>query len=414
MAGSNRSSEIGRAEAGTNANDVRSDLHVVFEPLEAGGIDILVESRVAVYYGENIRAEARRVLKDLGVANGRLSLRDQGALPYVISARIEAAVRRSGLGKGCRALPDPMALSTPSARDRLRRSRLYLPGSEPKYFTNAGLHGPDAVILDLEDSVHPREKDAARILVRNALRAVNFGEAERMVRINQFPLGLADLEEVLPEGPDLVLLPKVEHAEEVVEVDRRVEEILTRWKLRRAVWLMPILESALGIENAFRIASASKRTVALTIGLEDYTADLGVEKTREGTESLFARSRLVNAARAANIQAIDSVYGDVADLDGLRDWGRRSRGLGFEGMGCVHPRQIPVIHEAFRPSPREIEKALKIVAAFDEGQKNGLAVVSLGSKMIDPPVVERALKLIAQARALGLVPAGAIQPEEKR
>lgn len=414
MAGSNRSSDISRAEAGTSANDVRSDLHVVFEPLETGGVDIQVESRVAVYYGESIRAQAHSVLAALGVAHGRLSIRDQGALPYVISARIEAAVRRSGLGKGYRALPDQVALAAPSARDRLRRSRLYLPGSEPKYFTNAGLHGPDAVILDLEDSVHPREKDAARILVRNALRAVNFGEAERMVRINQLPLGLADLEEVLPEGPDLVLIPKVEQAEQVVEVDRRVEEILTRWKLRRAVWLMPILESALGIENAFAIASASKRTVALTIGLEDYTADLGVVKTREGTESLFARSRLVNAARAADLQAIDSVYGDVADLDGLRDWGRRSRGLGFEGMGCVHPRQIPVIHEAFRPSPAEIEKALNIVAAFDEGQKNGLAVVSLGSKMIDPPVVERALKLIAQARAIGLVPTNAIQPEEKR
>jgi citrate lyase subunit beta/citryl-CoA lyase len=174
---------------------------------------------------------------------------------------------------------------------------------------------------------------------------------------------------------------------------------------------MPILESALGIENAFAIASASERVVALTIGLEDYTADLGVVKTQEGAESWFARSRLVNAARSAGLQAIDSVYGDVEDSDGLLEWGRRARAMGFEGMGCVHPRQIPVIHKAFAPSSIEIEKALNIVAAFDEAQRNGLAVVSLGSKMIDPPVVERALKLIGQARAMGLVPA---QPEKER
>ncbi|MGD8699665.1 MAG: aldolase/citrate lyase family protein, partial [Gemmatimonadales bacterium] len=144
--------------------------------------------------------------------------------------------------------------------------------------------------------------------------------------------------------------------------------------------------------------------VALTIGLEDYTADLGVIKTQEGTESGFARMRLVNAAKAARIQAIDSVYGDVGDVEGLRDWARRSRGLGFEGMGCIHPRQIEPIHEAFAPTPDEIQKALTIVAAFDEAQAKGLGVVRLGTKMIDPPVVLRAQRLVANARKMGLVP----------
>jgi len=161
------------------------------------------------------------------------------------------------------------------------------------------------------------------------------------------------------------------------------------------------LESALGVENAVAIAAASAQVVALTIGLEDYTADLGVVKTREGNESLYARSRLVNAAHAARVQAIDSVYGDVADMDGLRQWGEASRALGFEGMGCIHPLQIAVIHEAFAPTADEIEKALKIVAAYEEAQQRGLSVVSLGSKMIDPPVVQRAQKLVAQARAMG-------------
>jgi len=408
MAGTSKPPAARRGEAGRSGSDVRSDLHVVLEPRESGGIELQLESRVAPYYGKNIEAQARRVLDALGVKNARLEIRDQGALPFTIAARIEAAVRRAGLGEGRRVRrggPETVALPPASAKDRLRRSRLYLPGSEPRFFINAGLHEPDAVILDLEDSVHPDEKDTARVLVRNALCGVSFGACERMVRINQLPLGLADLEEIIPEQPDVVLIPKTEQAEHVVEVDRHIREIATRNKLDRPVWLMPILESALGIENAFAIACTSDRVAALTIGLEDYTADLGVVKTPQGDESQYARLRLVNAAHAARVQAIDSVYGDVADLDGLRRWAEGSRALGFEGMGCVHPRQIRVIHEAFAPSPEEIEKALRIVAAFEDAQRRGLGVVSLGSKMIDPPVVERALKLIRQAKAMGLVPA---------
>jgi citrate lyase subunit beta/citryl-CoA lyase len=402
-----------RAEAGRQGDDVRSDLHVTFEPRSSGGLEIAVESRVEAYYGEAIRAQARQVLEALQVAHAQVRIEDQGALPFVIAARIEATVRRAGPGKDQRALPKKLVEPVPSARDRLRRSRLYLPGNEPKYFINADLHGPDAVILDLEDSVHPAEKDTARILVRNALRAVDFGPAERMVRINQLPLGLTDLDEILPEAPEMVLIPKVEQPQQVAEVDQRMGEVLSRCRLDRPVWLMPILESALGIENAFAIATASERVAALTIGLEDYTADLGVVKTREGSESLYARSRLVNAARAAGVQAIDSVYGDVGDMEGLRQWGQRSRALGFEGMGCIHPRQIPVIHQAFAPSPNEIEKALRIVAAFEEAQQAGRVVVSLGAKMIDPPVVQRALKLVKQARAMGLLADSAGKSKEK-
>src|SRR5271157_311859 len=228
MAGSAETQEKHMAEAGPRGDDVRSDLHVIFELLEARGFEIQVASRVAAYYGEKIRVQAQRVLSELGVTGGRLSIRDQGALPFVISARIETAVRRAGIGKNLRALPEKTNLPAPSAKDRLRRSRLYLPGTDPKYFINAGLHGPDAVILDLEDSVHPSEKDSARILVRNAMRAVDFGSAERMVRINQLPLGLADLDEVIPEAPDLILIPKTERAEQVIEVDRRILEIAKR------------------------------------------------------------------------------------------------------------------------------------------------------------------------------------------
>jgi citrate lyase subunit beta/citryl-CoA lyase len=160
---------------------------------------------------------------------------------------------------------------------------------------------------------------------------------------------------------------------------------------------MPILESALGIEQAFAIATASGRVAAITIGLEDHAADLGVPRSPDGEESAWARARLVNAARAAGVQPIDSVYGWIDDLDGLRAWCERSRRLGFQGMGCLHPRQIDVIHEGFRPSREAIAKAKRIVAAYEKAQAEGLGVVSIGSKMIDPPVVKQALRIVRQA-----------------
>jgi citrate lyase subunit beta / citryl-CoA lyase len=406
MASSAEVNAAKRGEAGRMGKDVRSDLHVAIEARESGGINLQLTSRVSLYYGEAIRKQVLDVLAALEVMNARVEVTDEGALPFVISARIEAAVKRAGLGSGKRVLPGSMASPKASAKDRLRRSRLYLPGSEPKYFINAGLHGPDAIILDLEDSVHQGEKDAARLLVRNALRVVDFGVAERMVRINQLPLGIKDLEEIVTESPDLILIPKVETAQQISETDRTVRDIQRRTGDERQIWLMPILESALGIENAFAIATASDRVCALTIGLEDYTADLGVVKTSTGTESLYARTRVVNAAKAAGVQAIDSVFGDVVDMDGLKTWGEQSRALGFEGMGCIHPAQIPVIHTAFAPSEKEIEKALKIVAAFEDAQARGLGVVSLGSKMIDPPVVNRAVKLVQRAKQMGLVKNG--------
>jgi citrate lyase subunit beta / citryl-CoA lyase len=387
-------------EAGHCGPEVRSDLQVRIEPRRGGGIEIDLESRVQAYYGDSIRRQAEEVLEALGVRHALIQIRDEGGLPFVIAARIEASVRRAGLGEGTRVLPDQIALPEPSARDRLRRSRLYLPGSEPKYFINASLHAPDAIILDLEDSVHPSEKDAARLLVRNALRAVDFANCERMVRINQLPVGLADLDEIVPESPDLILIPKVEDAGQVMEISHRIEKVKADYGITRPIWLMPILESALGIENAYNIAKSSDQIVALTIGLEDYTADLGVVKTSSGAESLYARQRLINAAHATGLQAIDSVFGDVGDLEGLRMWALTSRSLGFEGMGCVHPSQIAVIHDAFAPTAAEIDKARRIVAAFNEAQKKGLGVVSLGSKMIDSPVVQRALKLMARARAM--------------
>jgi len=401
-----------RAEAGRCGKDVRSDCKVSIELAEAGGVLIELRSRVEAYYGDAIREQILEVLLALGVKHARLHIEDEGALPFVIGARVEAAVLRAGVHPEGTWLPACDHERPLSSRDRLRRSRLYLPGSESRLFVNAGLYGADAIILDLEDSVHADEKDAARLLVRNALRAIDFGGAERMVRINQLPLGLADLDAIVPEAPDLILLPKTETPDQAVEADLRITEVARKHDVSRPIWMMPIIESALGIENAGAIAAASERIVALTIGLEDYTADLGVVKTQSGDESLYARTRLLNAAKAEGLQAIDSVYSDVADMDGLRSWAERSRALGFEGMGCIHPGQIPVVHRAYAPTAAEIAKAMKIVVAFDEAKAMGRGVVSLGSKMIDPPVVQRALELVERARQMGIVTANGA-PEEK-
>jgi citrate lyase subunit beta/citryl-CoA lyase len=395
----------GRGEAGRAGDDIRSDLHVVVELTDRGGLEIDLRSKVASLYGASIEETTRSTLTRLGVENARVTVDDKGAVPFVIAARVEAAASRAGAGDGRDARPARTASEREhTRRNRLRRSRLYLPGDQPKLQLNAGLHRPDGVILDLEDSVHPDHKGAARLVVRNALRCIDFGPAERMVRINQLPLGLADLSAIVPERPDLILIPKTEAAEEVAEVDARIREILeVGVDAPPPVWLMPILETALGIENARSIASASTAVVGLTIGLEDYTADLGVPKTLEGAESLYARGRLVNAARAVGVQPIDSVFGDVGDEEGLRAWAARSRAMGFEGMGCIHPRQIRPIHEAFAPTRAEIDKALGIVAAFEEAEAKGLGVVSLGTRMVDPPVVLRAQRLVRLARLAGLL-----------
>lgn len=397
----------GRGVAGRRGDDVRSDLFVSVAPADSGGRHVVLESKVAAFYGQGIHDQIGCVLDAYRVEHAAVHVEDQGGLPFVIAARLEAALRRAGLEPVDDARPPRTVPADPaSARDRLRRSRLYLPGNEPKYMVNAGLHGPDAVILDLEDSVHPSEKDAARLLVRNALRCVEFHGAERMVRINQLPMGFEDLDAVVPEEPELLLVPKTEYPEQIRMVHERVLEIQQDLGSEKTIWLMPILETALGVEHAFAVATSAESVAALTIGLEDYTADLGVVKTPEGTESLFARMRVVNAARAAGVLPIDSVFGDVGDVDGLAVWASRSRALGFEGMGCVHPRQISVIHTAFAPRAVEIEKALRIVEAFEDAQARGLAVVSLGSRMVDQPVVLRAQRLVRIARRAGLIPDG--------
>ncbi len=391
------------ATAGNKGKTVRSDCFVTFEMKDSGGLEIHVESKVDVLFGNSIRELAKEMLDFFEVKNAFLKIEDSGALALVLAARIEAAIKKL-VKSSMEFLPEFLQENQYStAKDRNRFSRLYLPGNTPSLMINAGVHHPDGIILDLEDAVAPDKKDEARFLVRNALRGLNFYGAERMVRINQGERGLEDLNYVIPHNVNLILLPKCEKPEQIRDVNLQIDKIRKKQKSIDPVWLMPIIENALGVINAYSIASEASNIVALAIGLEDYSADIGTQRTAEGTESFFARSMVVNAARASGIQPIDSVFSDVSDLEGLKQNIIRSKGLGFDGMGCIHPRQIKVIHENFAPSVDETEKAKKIVYAYHKALEQGLGVVSLGTKMIDAPVVKRALNTITVAVKMGKV-----------
>ena len=404
------------ASAGHRGPDVRSDLWVGLKLRTSGGIELAMESKVDFMYGEANRKLAVDTLKTLGVEHARVTIEDTGALPFVIMARLEAAVRRAeghdrnapGVSDrvprlSCLPAPGP-SFARPSARDRWRRSRLYLPGNEPRFMLNARIHRSDDIILDLEDSVPPADKDAALLVVRNALCALDFGDCERMVRINPLPAGLAEIDALVPAGVNVILIPKCESAEQVREVDARITSALSSFVTRKSsfdVFLMPIIETCEGMFRAREIAGASPRVVALTYGLEDYILDLGGVKTPAGLESLWARSQIANAAKAAGVQAIDTVFADIDDLDALRASCRAAKELGFEGKGCIHPRQVEVVNTEFTLSTEEIEKAQRIVLAFKEAQSQGRNAVCVGSKMIDPPIVERARRTIAMAVSFG-------------
>ncbi len=387
-----------KTSAGKKGDNVRSDCYFEIELTNSGGIKLDIKSKVASMYGDSIKNQLNEMCKFFGLKNANILIEDNGALPFVIAARFELAVKKlfPDLNKEF-LLPINKNNLTGTTKERLRRSRLYLPGNESKFFMNAGLHKPDGIILDLEDSVAYSEKEAAQLLVRNALRSVDFYGAERMVRINQLPRGLDDLKFIVPHNVHVILIPKCESAQQVIDVENEVNRLKEENSIENEIYLMPIIESALGIIKAYEIASASKNNCALTIGLEDYTADLGTQRTLEGKESFYARSMIVNAAKAAGIQAIDTVFSDVADMEGLKQSVIEAKSLGFEGKGCIHPRQVPVVHNGFAPTSEEIEKAKKIVLAFEEAEKKGIGVVSLGSKMIDAPVVKRAQKTIQLA-----------------
>jgi len=290
--------------------------------------------------------------------------------------------------------------------DRLRRSRIYLPGNRPRMIQKGPGLGADAVILDLEDSVSPEQKDAARFLVTRAIETVNFGQSEVMVRINPISNGgLVDLSVVLEAGPDSVVVPKCESKEDVLVV----EDAINKVNPKKPVAILPMIETARGILSAFEIASASSMIDAITFGGEDFTQDIGATRTKAGKEIFWGRSLVVIAAKAAGVQALDTVFSDTKDEEGLRRDTIEIKEMGFDGRAAIHPAQIEVIHECFTPTEQEMQHAANVLFAAELARHEGSGVAVVRGKMVDKPIIERAEKMIRFAERLQVtVPAPTI------
>lgn len=279
------------------------------------------------------------------------------------------------------------------------RSLLFVPGNNPGMVQNAAVFGSDAVILDLEDAVSPQEKDTARFLVVEALQTVDYRKCGIVVRINPLEYnGGADIAAVVPAAPDALLVPKVQSAADIQAVAAQVSA--HEKPGQPEVKIIALIETPRGLAEAYSIASADKRVIALALGAEDYTAALGAKRTREGLEILGARTTLLNAAAAAGIPAIDTPFTDINDEEGLRKDLALAKQLGFKGKLSIHPRQIEIIHEELNPSKEEIRWAERVVAVIRKAEQDGSGAISLDGKMIDAPIVFRARQVLKVADIL--------------
>jgi len=282
---------------------------------------------------------------------------------------------------------------------------MFVPGNNPGMMADAHIYGPDSIMLDLEDSVSMMEKDTARLLVYNALRTIDYGDTEMVVRINPLntPYGKKDIEAVVKAGVHVVRMPKTETADEVREVEAEIEKVEREIGAEGRTRIMAAIESALGVVNAYDIAISSPRMMGIALGAEDYCANLKTQRSKEGDELRLARETIVVAARAAGIDALDTVFSNLNDMETFRREVEYIKTLGFDGKSIINPRQIEVVNEVFTPTEKDIEKAKAIVAAIKEAEKKGSGVIALNGKMIDRPVVIRAERTITLAKAAGLL-----------
>ena len=287
----------------------------------------------------------------------------------------------------------------------MRRSMLFLPGNTPNMIINGDALGADCIILDLEGAVSPDEKDSARLLVRSAMKNMGFRGVEITVRINSIDTEYwrDDLEAIIPLKPDFIMPPKSGCAEDIKKIDAYITGIEEKCGMDKGgVKLIPLIETALGGENAFNIATASKRVAALFLGGEDLTADLRCKRTKSGNEINYARTRLVCAARAAGIAVYDTPFTDVNDDEGIIADAEYAKSLGFSGKAAIAPRHVRAINEVFSPSLKDIRYAQDVFEAIRLGKEQGKGAVSLRGKMIDKPIVERARQTLEAAKQLGL------------
>jgi citrate lyase subunit beta/citryl-CoA lyase len=274
---------------------------------------------------------------------------------------------------------------------------LYVPGSKPGMLADVAIYGADAIMFDLEDAISLKEKDTARMLVYHAVKTVDYGNTELVCRINGLdsPYGERDIEAMVAAGIHVIRLPKTETAQDLHDVEALIEKYEKKYGREvGSVRMMAAIESALGIINAYEIATATKRLIGIAIGAEDYVTNLKTKRSPSGVEILYARSQLLNAARAAGIAALDTVFSDINDMEGFENEVKLIKQLGFDGKSVINPKQIPVVHAIYKPTDAEIAHAKAVVAAIEEAEANGYGVISLKGKMVDKPIVERAERIL--------------------
>lgn len=290
--------------------------------------------------------------------------------------------------------------------ERLRRTMMFIPASNPGMIRDANLYGADSIMFDLEDSISLKEKDTSRFLIYQAVKTLDFGDTETIVRINDLNHGgRDDIHAMVRAGIDVIRLPKTEKPEDVHAVEAVILE--AEQACGREIGSTKIfvaIEGPLGVLNAYAIATSSKRVVGMAIGSEDYVTAMKTRRypERNSEEIFFARSMIVHAARAAGIAAVDTVFSDVNDEATLESETEFIKQLGFDGKSVINPRQIPIVNKVFTPTEKEISNALNVIAAINEAEAKGSGVIALNGKMIDKPIVERAERVLMLARAAGI------------
>ena len=289
---------------------------------------------------------------------------------------------------------------------KLRRTMMFVPASNPNMMVNAPIFKPDCIIFDLEDAISLREKDSARDLIAEALKSIKYDDCEIFVRTN--PLytlfGEEDVRVLVEAGLRNVRLPMTESEKDIIQLDVLLTDIEKKLGLEEGVVkILGAIETAKGVLNVEKIATASSRMVGISFGAEDFTRTIGAERSKTGEELFVARSKIVLAAAAAGIDAIDTVFSDIDDEEGLRRETEMAKKLGFDGKSVIHPRQIEIVHDVFTPSRKDVDKALRVINAIEEAERKGLGVISLDGKMVDAPVVARAEKTVRLAKGAGII-----------
>ncbi|MBC7081059.1 MAG: HpcH/HpaI aldolase/citrate lyase family protein [Thermoplasmatales archaeon] len=347
-----------------------------------GDGEIILKSKISLYK-EHIEEIVRKRLEEIDV-KANVEITENGAIDYVIISRLESAIAKA-TGED---IVDKKFKRGKTSKDRIRRSRLYIPGNNPRLINSVGVYECDCIILDLEDSVIFEHKIDARYLVKNALKNLDFGKSEIWVRINK-EMARDDILQIAYGNPHGLCIPKTESKEDVEVIEKIIDEA------GLDCYLMPIIETAKGVANANEIARASERIVAIAFGAEDYSRDVGCKRTWEAL--FYPRCQVLIACKSAGLQALDTIYPNAEDEKGLSEEARRVFEMGFDGKGAIHPSQIEIIHECFTPTAEEIEEAKRIIEKIEEAKKKGLGTATIDGRMIDLPVERKARRILKLA-----------------